>query len=69
MLMKMSLGVDICKIMFDGDKMDDNAQEKLNFNNTLAFQNFNIIEDPNKYEFSNAVVWIQMQAERLEKRQ
>ena len=46
-------GVDICKIMFDGDKMDDNAQEKLNFNNTLAFQNFNIIEDPNKYEFSD----------------
>ena len=45
--------VDICKIMFDGDKMDDNAQEKLNFNNTLAFQNFNIIEDPNKYEFSD----------------
>ena len=39
--------------MFDGDKMDDNAQEKLNFNNTLAFQNFNIIEDPNKYEFSD----------------
>ena len=45
--------VDICKIMFDGDKMDDNAQEKLNFNNTLAFQNFNIVEDPNKYEFSD----------------
>ena len=45
--------VDICKIMFDGDKMDKNAQEKLNFNNTLAFQNFNIVEDPNKYEFSD----------------
>ncbi len=46
-------GVDICKIMFDGDKMENNAQEKLNFNNTLAFQNFKIIEDPNKYEFSD----------------
>ena len=46
-------GVDICKIMFDGDKMDNNAQEKLNFENTLAFQNFKIIEDPNKYEFSD----------------
>jgi len=46
-------GVDICKIMFDGDKMEENAQEKLNFNNTLAFQNFEIIEDPNKYEFSD----------------
>ena len=46
-------GVDICKSMFDGDEMEENAQEKLNFNNTLAFQNFEIIEDPNKYEFSN----------------
>ena len=46
-------GVDICEIMFDGDKMDDKAQDKLNFNNTLAFQNFKIIEDPNKYEFSD----------------
>ncbi len=46
-------GVDICKSMFDGDKMEQNAQEKLNFNQTLAFQNFKIIEDPNKYEFSD----------------
>jgi len=46
-------GVDICKIMFDGDKMDTNAQDKLNFEKTLAFQNFNIITDPNKYEFSD----------------
>jgi len=46
-------GVDICKIMFDGDKIEENVQEKLNFNNTLAFQNFEIIEDPNKYEFSD----------------
>ena len=46
-------GVDICKSMFDGDKMEQNAQERLNFNQTLAFQNFKIIEDPNKYEFSD----------------
>jgi len=46
-------GVDICKSMFDGDIMEQNAQEKLNFNQTLAFQNFKIIEDPNKYEFSD----------------
>ena len=46
-------GVDICKSMFDGDKMEQNAQKKLNFNQTLAFQNFKIIEDPNKYEFSD----------------
>ncbi len=46
-------GVDICKPMFDGDKIEENAQKKINFNNTLAFQNFKIIEDPNKYEFSD----------------
>ena len=44
---------DICKSMFDGDEMDPDAQEKLDFNKTFAFQNFEIITDPNKYEFSN----------------
>ena len=44
---------DICKSMFDGDDIDPNAQQKLNFEETLAFQNFEIITDPNKYEFSN----------------
>jgi hypothetical protein len=44
---------DICKSMFDGDDMDPNAQEKLSFEQTFAFQNFEIIKDPNKYEFSN----------------
>jgi len=44
---------DICKSMFDGDEMDPDAQEKLDFNTTFAFQNFEIITDPNKYEFSN----------------
>ena len=44
---------DICKSMFDGDEMDPMAQEKLDFNETFAFQNFEIITDPNKYEFSN----------------
>ena len=44
---------DICKSMFDGDDMDPDAQKKLNFEETLAFQNFEIITDPNKYEFSD----------------
>lgn len=47
-----ALGVDICQPMFDGDPIDPKAQQKLNFNNTWAFENFKLITDPNVYEFS-----------------
>ncbi|MBX9850425.1 MAG: asparagine synthetase B [Cytophagaceae bacterium] len=46
-------GVDICESMFDGDPSDPNAQSKLNFNNTFAFQNFSLINNPYQYEFSS----------------
>lgn len=46
-------GVDICDIMFDGDPMDPNAQEKLNYDNTFAFTNFKIEKNPYKYEVSD----------------
>ena len=45
--------VDICEYMFDGDGIDPQAQEKLNYNNTFAFKNFSIVKNPNQYEFSN----------------
>jgi hypothetical protein len=45
-------GVDICEVMFDGDPMDPNAQSKLNFDNTFAFYNFQIITQPQVYEIS-----------------
>ena len=45
--------VDICKKMFDGDPMDANAQQKLDFSNTFAFKDFKIISNPYKYEYSN----------------
>ncbi len=48
-----AVGVDICETMFDGDPADKNAQEKLDFNNTLAFKNFKLSMDPFAYEFSN----------------
>ncbi len=48
-----AVGIDICEPMFDGDPADPDAQEKLNFNNTFAFQNFTIEKNPNVYEFSN----------------
>jgi len=48
-----SEGIDICQHMFDGDAIDNNINEKLDFSKTLAFKNFNLIRDPNKYEFSS----------------
>jgi hypothetical protein len=45
-------GVDICESMFDGDPADPSANRKLNFNNTFAFKDFNIIMDPFIYEYS-----------------
>src|SRR3990170_3614560 len=35
-------GVDICERMFDGDPADPRAQEKLNYENTLAFTDFRL---------------------------
>ena len=46
-------GVDICEPMFDGDASEPNYQNKLNYNTTLAFKDFNLVKDPMRYEFSN----------------
>lgn len=46
-------GVDICERMFDGDPADPQAQEKLNYENTLAFTDFRLKRDPYEYEFSD----------------
>jgi hypothetical protein len=43
---------DIAEHMYDGDGMDPNYKEKLDFDNTLAFTNFQIKEDPLEYEYS-----------------
>ncbi|HMP12845.1 MAG TPA: asparagine synthetase B, partial [Saprospiraceae bacterium] len=45
-------GVDICAKEYDGDAMDPNAQLKLNFANTLAFRNFELMMNPFEYEHS-----------------
>lgn len=44
---------DICDAIFDGDPMDADAQEKLDFGKTLAFGNFHIDRDPYRYEYSD----------------
>ena len=46
-------GVDICDHMFDGDPADPNAQQKLNYDHTLAFEDFELVRSPYQYEFSN----------------
>ncbi len=45
--------VDICESMFDGDPSEANYQQKLNYDNTLAFTDFRLIKNPNVYEFSD----------------
>jgi hypothetical protein len=44
---------DICQAMFDGDPMEADAQEKLDFSQTFAFENFKLVTDPYTYEISS----------------
>ena len=44
---------DICSHEFDGDPMDSDAQAKLDFNKTFAFENFTLETNPTVYEFSS----------------
>jgi hypothetical protein len=44
---------DICESMFDGDPADPNAQNKLDFSKTFAFENFQLVTNPLRYEYSN----------------
>lgn len=44
---------DICEHMFDGDPSSQNAQLELDYSKSLAFKNFELIKNPNIYEFSN----------------
>jgi len=44
---------DICEAMFDGDAADPAAQSKLDYSQTLAFQNFVLNNDPFSHQFSD----------------
>ena len=46
-------GLDICQSMFDGDGTDPQAQSKVDYSKTFAFQNFKLDINPSNYEFSN----------------
>ncbi|MDR0207381.1 MAG: asparagine synthetase B [Bacteroidales bacterium] len=46
-------GVDICDVPFDGDPMDPQAQQKLNYDNCFAFTDFKLVTNPYTYEISD----------------
>ncbi len=46
-------GVDICDVPFDGDPIEPNAQQKLDFQKPFAFKDFQLVQNPFEYEFSN----------------
>jgi len=45
--------IDICEKIYDGDNADPNAQKKLDYEKTLAFKNFTLVQNPYEYEFSD----------------
>ena len=51
--------VDICAAIYDGDPADPNANSKLNFEHTLAFENFEVYTHPDFHPFSNIDVGTQ----------
>jgi hypothetical protein len=55
---------DIVESMFDGDPADPDAQQKLDFTQTFAFQNFTLDENPTSHQFSNIDVTPVRQVDR-----
>ncbi len=53
---------DIVPKEFDGDPVDPNHQRKLNYENCLAFENFNLITDPHIYEHSDIDTYLEATA-------
>jgi hypothetical protein len=48
-----SQNTDICESMYDGDPADPNANNKLDYTDCLAFENFKIEMNPYIYKYSN----------------
>lgn len=55
-----SQGVDIAPTPFDGDPMDPQAQQKLNYDNSLAFTDFTLSKNPAEYEHADIDVPVQL---------
>lgn len=52
---------DICEQMFDGDPADFDCNNKLDFSQTLALENFHVITDPYIYEYSDIDINAQLE--------
>ncbi|MCZ2392992.1 MAG: hypothetical protein LC105_03930 [Chitinophagales bacterium] len=46
-------GIDICHQVYDGDPADPQAQQKLDYSKTFAFENFKLSMNPMEYEYSD----------------
>jgi hypothetical protein len=46
-------GIDICESMFDGDPADPNAQNKLDYGKSFAFEDYELVTNPLRYEYSS----------------
>jgi len=55
---------DIVESMFDGDPADPDAQSKLDFTQTFAFQNFTLDQNPTSHQFADIDVTPVRQVER-----
>ena len=53
-------GLDIVPTPLDGDPVDPNVNERLNFNNTFAFENFEVITDPYIYEHADVDIEVDL---------
>jgi hypothetical protein len=53
---------DICDAVFDGDGIDPNYQNKLNYDAGFAFENYHLITDPMIYEHSDIDTYLEATA-------
>lgn len=58
-----STHMDIVPAEIDGSPMDPNVNERLDYSNTLAFENFSLVTDPYVYEHDN--IDIQVNLDRI----
>jgi hypothetical protein len=56
-------GLDIVSPEIDGDPIDPDVNSRLNFNNTFAFENFEVITDP--YIYEHATIDIEVDLNRI----
>lgn len=55
-------GIDIAPQQFDGDPVDPDAQNRLDYNQSLAFQDFSLYSDPMRYEHADIDVPVELGA-------